>query len=71
MEGEALKKLTRAFSRLIIETRDDNRVLRFSNFMGRRSESGLRVTARDGFFVPPPAAASGASIAEVDSALQL
>jgi hypothetical protein len=54
MEGEALKKLTWAFSRLIIETCDDNRVLRFSNFLGRRSESGLRVTARDGFFVPTP-----------------
>jgi hypothetical protein len=71
MEGEALGKLTRVFSRLLIETRDDNRVLRFSNFLRKRSESGLQVPARDGIFVPTPAAASNQSVAEADSALQL
>ncbi len=69
MEGDALNKLTQAFASLVTETRDGNRVLRFSNFLGRKPETGLRVTARDGFFVPPPA--PGASGAHASMAMQL
>jgi hypothetical protein len=69
MDGEALNKLTRAFASLITETRDDNRVIRFSSFIGRKPESSLRVTAREGFFVPPPASVT--SGAGTNSALQL
>lgn len=43
LEGEALAKLTRVFSQLIIETRDDNRVLRFRNFLKGRSIGGRPV----------------------------
>jgi hypothetical protein len=69
LEGEALVGLTRVFKRLIIETGDDNRVLRFKNFLREKSESGLQVTARNGFFVPAPAAVE--RVARVDSAIQL
>jgi hypothetical protein len=69
MEGEALERLTQTFSRLIIETRDDNRVLRFSNFLRKKSES-VHLTARHGFFVPAPASATIASGgAEANAAL--
>lgn len=71
MEGEALTKLTRVFSRLITETRDDNRILRFSNFLRKRTESGLRVPASGGIFIPTPGAASSGSGVKIDSALQL
>jgi hypothetical protein len=55
LEGEGLARLTRAFKRLIIETRDDNRVVRFRNFMREKSEGVVQVTARNGFFIPAPA----------------
>jgi hypothetical protein len=69
LEGEGLARLTRAFARLIIETRDDNRVVRFTNFMRQKSARAVHVTARNGFFVPAPAAAENRS--EVESALQM
>jgi hypothetical protein len=67
MEGEALAKLTRVFSRLITETRDDNRVVRFSDFLRQKSEI-VHATARNGFFVPAPASAAIESGAEATSA---
>ncbi len=47
MEGEALEKLSRVFSRLIVETCDDNRVLRFKNFLKGRSAGGRPVFVDD------------------------
>ena len=69
MEGEALNKLTRTFSRLITETRDDNRVVRFSSFIRQKSKSRVQVTARNGFYVPAPASAEVGSGAAAGSAL--
>jgi len=69
LEGEGLARLTRAFKRLIIETRDNNRVVRFKNFMREKSEGVIQVTARNGFFVPAPAVSD--RIAAVESAAQL
>jgi hypothetical protein len=70
MEGEALNKLTRTFSRLITETRDDNRIVRFSSFIRQKSRSRVQVTARNGFFVPAPPPTQIESGAEAASALQ-
>lgn len=47
MEGESLAKLSRVFSRLIVETCDDNRVLRFKNFLKGRSAGGRPVFVDD------------------------
>ena len=69
LEGEGLARLTRVFSRLIIETHDDNRVVRFTNFMRKKSEGVVHVTARNGFFVPAPGSVENR--AGVESALQL
>ena len=69
LEGEGLARLTRAFKRLIIETRDNNRVVRFKNFMREKSEGVVHVTARNGFFVPAPAVSE--RIGAVQSAVQL
>jgi hypothetical protein len=68
MQGEALERLTGTFSRLITETRDDNQVLRFSNFLRQKSET-VHLTARHGFFVPAPASAMIGSGAEAAAAL--
>jgi len=64
-----LARLTRVFARLITETHDDNRVVRFTNFMRKKSESGVHVTARNGFFGPAPAATERR--AEIESAAQM
>src|SRR4029077_16502277 len=69
LEGEGLARLTRAFKRLIIETRDNHRVVRFKNFMREKSEGVVHVTALNGFFVPAPAVSD--RIAAVESAAQL
>jgi len=69
LEGEGLARLTRAFKRLIVETRDDNRVVRFKNFMREKSSGVVHVTARNGFFVPAPAVVE--SRVEVESVAQL
>jgi len=69
LEGEGLARLTRAFKRLIIETRDNNRIVRFKNFMREKSDGVVHVTARNGFFVPEPAVSE--RIAAVESAVQL
>ena len=69
LEGEGLARLTRAFKRLITETRDNNRVVRFKNFLREKSEGVVHVTARNGFFVPAPAVSD--RIAAVESAVQL
>jgi hypothetical protein len=69
LEGEGLARLTRVFSRLIIETHDDNRVVRFTNFMRKKSEGVVHVTARNGFFVPAPASVENR--AGVESVAQL
>lgn len=71
MQGAALERLTEAFLGLIIETRDDNRILRFRNFIGRNAESPLRVTAREGFFVPTPQIVPFPRRGEAASAMQL
>jgi hypothetical protein len=68
MEGEALAKLTRVFSRLIIETCDDNRVLRFTDFLRQKSDI-VHATARNGFYVPAPASPGIESGAAANSAL--
>jgi len=43
MEGEALAKLSRVFSKLIIETNEDHSVLRFKNFLKGRVAGGRPV----------------------------
>ncbi len=43
LEGESLAKVTRVFSQLIVETCDDYRILRFRNFLKRRSAGGRTV----------------------------
>jgi hypothetical protein len=48
MEGEALARLSRVFSKLIIETRDDNRILRFKNFLKGRLAGGRPVLSDGG-----------------------
>ena len=40
LTGESLAKLTRVFSQLIVETSDDNSVLRFRNFLKGKSAPG-------------------------------
>lgn len=65
LEGEALAKLTRVFSQLIIETRDDNRVLRFRNFLKGRSIGGRPV------FMGGHAAIAGARPVHKDIAAQM
>jgi hypothetical protein len=65
MEGEALAKLSRVFSRLTVETCDDNRVLRFKNFLKGRSAGGRPVLADD------PAAMAGTRPAPENNAAPL
>ena len=71
LEGEALQKLTRVFSRLIIETRDDNRILRFSNFLRRMPEAGRQNPSSDRAAIATGHGTRGNHGADVESALQL
>jgi len=54
LEGESLAKLTRVFSQLIIETNDDNTVLRFRNFLKGKTAGGRPAFVDEAAPTPEP-----------------